>query len=67
MKGTPRAYRVFDGEGTSSALVYKAPVGILFHTSESDVWPLEAAYNENLRDSTQGLLQYVQRTGSTTT
>ena len=38
-----------------------SPVGILFHTSESDVWPLEAAFNENLRDSSQRLLRYVSR------
>ncbi len=54
VKGTPRAYRVFDGEGSLEARVYDAPVGLLFHTSESDVWPLEAAYNENLRDSLAG-------------
>jgi hypothetical protein len=61
VKGTPRAYRVFDGEGNLEARVYNAPVGLLFHTSESDVWPLEAAYNENLRGTSQGLLRYVQK------
>ena len=61
VKGTPRAFRVFDVEGNLDAHVYKAPVGLLFHTSESDVWPLEAAYNENLRGTSQGLLRYVQK------
>jgi hypothetical protein len=61
VKGTPRAYRVFDGEGNLDPRVYNAPVGLLFHTSESDVWPLEAAYNENLRGTSQGLLRYVQK------
>jgi hypothetical protein len=61
VKGTPRAFRVFDGEGNLEARVYNAPVGLLFHTSESDVWPLEAAYNENLRGTSQGLLRYVQK------
>jgi hypothetical protein len=37
------------------------PVGLLFHTSESDVWPLEASFNESLRDSSQRLLRYVAR------
>jgi hypothetical protein len=61
VKGTPRAFRVFDGEGTLDPRVYNAPVGLLFHTSESDVWPLEAAYNENLRGTSQGLLRYVRQ------
>ncbi len=61
VKGTPRAFRVFDGEGNLEPRVYTAPVGLLFHTSESDVWPLEAAYNENLRGTSQGLLRYVQK------
>jgi hypothetical protein len=61
VKGTPRAYRVFDGEGNLDPHVYNTPVGLLFHTSESDVWPLEAAYNENLRGTSQGLLRYVQK------
>ena len=26
------------------------PVGIVFHTSESDIWPLEESFNEKLRD-----------------
>jgi hypothetical protein len=60
VKGTPRAYRVFDEDGRLDPHVQTAPVGLLFHTSESDVWPLEAAYNENLRGSSQGLLRYVQ-------
>jgi N-acetylmuramoyl-L-alanine amidase-like protein len=60
VKGTPRAYRVFDEDGTLEPEVHTAPVGLLFHTSESDVWPLEAAYNENLRDTSQALLRYVR-------
>ena len=44
------------------------PVGILFHTSESDVWPLEESFNENLRDTQPGpaALRAAQP-GSTTT
>ena len=61
VKGTPRAFHVFDREGTLDPRVYNAPAGLLFHTSESDVWPLEAAYNENLRGTSQGLLRYVQK------
>jgi hypothetical protein len=59
--GDPRSYRVFLEDGSLLDPVHDEPVGILFHTSESDVWPLEATFNENLRDSTQRLLRYVQR------
>jgi hypothetical protein len=61
VKGTPRAYRVFDEQGALDPHVRTKPVGLLFHTSESDVWPLEAAYNENLRGTSQGLLRYVRQ------
>jgi len=37
------------------------PVGILFHTSESDVWPMDESNNERLRVSSQRLLTYIQR------
>ena len=43
------------------AEVHDRPVGILFHTSESDIWPLEEAFNEKLRDSSQNLLRYLRR------
>ena len=59
--GPPRRYRVFEPDGGFGEAVYAAPVGILFHTTESDVWPLEASFNENLRDSSQRLLRYVSR------
>lgn len=59
--GEPRRYRVFSEERGADAAVRHQPAGILFHTTESDVWPLEAAYNETLRDSSQKLLRYVSR------
>jgi hypothetical protein len=59
--GEPRRYRTFAESGQLLPEVQDRPVGILFHTSESDVWPLEAAFNENLRDSSQRLLRYVAR------
>ena len=57
----PRRFRTLTEDGLLEAGTYDKPVGILFHTSESDVWPLEASYNENLRDSSRRLLIYVQR------
>lgn len=59
--GEPRRYRVFTEEGGPAPTFRHEPVGILFHTTESDVWPLEAAYNDSLRDSSQKLLRYVGR------
>jgi hypothetical protein len=59
--GEPRRYRVFTLDGRFEGPVAHRPAGILFHTSESDIWPLEAAFNEQLRTSTQRLLRYVGR------
>ncbi|HET8646086.1 MAG TPA: peptidoglycan recognition family protein, partial [Vicinamibacteria bacterium] len=59
--GDPRRYQVFSEESGAGTAVRHEPVGILFHTTESDVWPLEAAYNETLRDSSHKLLRYVSR------
>jgi len=41
--------------------VHTKPVGIIFHTSESDLWPLEEGYEHELRRSSSALLRYVQR------
>ncbi len=57
----PRRFRTLTEDGMLEAGTYDKPVGLLFHTSESDVWPLEESYNENLRDSSRRLLRYVQR------
>ncbi len=59
--GEPRRFRVFTvGKGMGNEVLGE-PVGILFHTSESDIWPLDATFNENLVDSSQRLLRYLQR------
>ena len=57
--GEPRRFRVFEQDGMRPE-VYEAPVGILFHTSERDVWPMEESYNENLRDSSRRLLHFLK-------
>jgi hypothetical protein len=59
--GDPRRYRTFARDAGLRDGVGTKPVGLLFHTSESDIWPLEAANNEKLRDSSHHLLRYVQR------
>jgi len=59
--GEPRRYQVFTEELGADPTIRHQPVGIVFHTTESDVWPLEAAYNDSLRDSSHKLLRYVSR------
>ena len=59
--GEPRHYRVFETGRGMGAEVEDRPVGIVFHTSESDIWPLEESFNEKLRDSNQNLLRYLKR------
>jgi hypothetical protein len=59
--GDPRRFRVFRPGLGLAPETQSVPVGILFHTSESDIWPLEEAFNESLRDSSHRLLRYVQR------
>src|SRR5262245_36179212 len=59
--GEPRRFRVFQAGVGLAQDTLRSPVGILFHTSESDIWPLEESFNESLRDSSQRLLRYVQR------
>ena len=61
VEGEPRRFKVFEAGAGMRDEVYTKPVGIVFHTSESDIWPLEASFNENLRDSSQKLLRYLVR------
>lgn len=60
--GEPRRYRVHDRVNGLQPAQHTRPVGILFHTSESDLWPMEADYGAKLRESSTGLLKYVRRT-----
>ena len=53
--------RVFDAARGMGAEVRDRPVGIVYHTSESDIWPLEESFNEKLRDSSQNLLHYLKK------
>jgi len=59
--GDPRAYRTISFEREQFGEWRDRPAGVLFHTSESDIWPLDAAHNENLTDSSQRLLRYLER------
>ena len=59
--GEPRRYRVFEVGRGMGVEVHDRPVGIVYHTSESDIWPLEESFNEKLRDSSQNLLHYLRK------
>lgn len=59
--GDARRYHVFRSPTGLDPRAEILPAGILFHTTESDIWPLEASFNETLRDSTARLLRYLQR------
>ena len=62
--GEARHYRIHDRAAGLQPTVYTRPVGILFHTSESDLWPLEPGYRSELRRSTSGLLKWVRENQS---
>jgi N-acetylmuramoyl-L-alanine amidase len=57
----PRRFRTFERETGTPSEVLTEPVGLLFHTSESDIWPMEESFNENLRESSHNLLRYIGR------
>ena len=59
--GEPRRYRLFDAERGIESGIQDRPIGIVFHTSESDIWPLEESFNGKLRDSSQNLLHYLRK------
>jgi len=59
--GDARSYHAFSLEHGIAEAPSSQPIGILYHTSESDIWPMAEAYNENLRDSSHRLLRYIQR------
>jgi hypothetical protein len=58
--GEPRRYRAFSLDGEMGEVLHD-PSGLVYHTSESDIWPLRESYNERLRDSSQNLLRYLRR------
>jgi hypothetical protein len=61
VQGTPRDYRVHSRDGKLLPTRHSRPIGILFHTSESDLWPLEPGYQQELRKGSEALLRFVKR------
>ena len=61
VEGTRRAYAPID-EATGRALaVATGPVGIVFHTTESDILSLEPENNASLLRNTKNLVTYIKR------
>jgi hypothetical protein len=61
VSGEPRMFHTHQFPTGVISPPRSAPAGILFHTTESDVWPLEPDYNTQLRKSTSSLLRYIAR------
>lgn len=61
VKGTARDYRVHSRQGELLPTRLSRPIGILFHTSESDLWPLEPGYEKEVRRGSEALLRFVKR------
>jgi hypothetical protein len=59
--GRERSYVVHHRELGAQSGTHSKPVGIIFHTSESDLWPLQEGYERELRRSSSSLIRYVQR------
>ena len=60
----PRVYAILprDGEVEPEALEWRErPVGLVFHTTESDLAPFAKAYNHHIRYQGRQLLLYLQR------
>lgn len=58
----PRAFQVFQPEtGTAAGEVRHEPIGIVYHTSESDLLSFTSDNNESIEHHSRGLLEYVQR------
>ncbi|HYO64124.1 MAG TPA: peptidoglycan recognition family protein [Pyrinomonadaceae bacterium] len=60
-----RAYRVLErGDTTAVRRVGREAVGIVYHTSESDMLPFTSDNNDSIETRSRGLLEYVRRNKS---
>jgi N-acetylmuramoyl-L-alanine amidase len=56
-----RGYNLFrPDDGKASPELLHAPVGIVYHTSESDILPFVSENNDSIESHSRGLLSYVQ-------
>lgn len=60
-----RGYCVFRPDGsTVGDGLRRAPIGIVYHTSEGHLLPFTSDFNESIETRSRGLLEYVQRNKS---
>jgi hypothetical protein len=59
--GEARDYRIFSLESGMGSDLMDRPIGLVYHTTESDIFPLEPSYSEKLKDASQSLLRYLSR------
>jgi len=59
-----RRYLVFPRDGGDPVLVTDKPVGIVYHTSESDIAPFEPDSTNSLLRNTRGLLRWLRNHGN---
>jgi hypothetical protein len=57
-----RGYNLFQPDGSKlNQTLYHDPVGIVYHTSESELIPFNSANNDSIESHSSGLLNYVQK------
>jgi hypothetical protein len=61
VKGEPRRFRVHHRSVGLQKEIHTRPIGIVYHTSESDLWPLEEGFEQQLRQSSAGLLRWLRK------
>ena len=59
--GSPRSYFAFPRDGSSPMPKGGAPVGIVYHTSQSHMMPLAREFNRNILSTTRDLLGWLSR------
>ncbi|MCU1258061.1 MAG: N-acetylmuramoyl-L-alanine amidase, family 2 [Bryobacterales bacterium] len=60
-QSTPRRYRTFSHATLQASPVASAPSGIVFHTTESLIVPLEQGLNRALKRTREDVLEHVRR------
>ena len=59
--GSPRSYFAFPRDGSPPIPKGGAPVGIVYHASQSDMAPLAREFNRNILSTTRDLLGWLSR------
>ena len=63
-ESSPRRYQTYRSDSFERSAVETKPVGIVFHTTESEIVPLEASQNGALLRTREGVLAHVRNSRS---